>query len=287
MGIKKYSSKTWEKKYPDFHLFKKEHANPDELHTHDFIEIVLVTKGTAKEMVNGEKYLLKHGDMLIMDYGCEHSVLPIENFSYVNLLIYPKLIEENRLFFQKAFLDLTAEVIKALPKDKRHEKVSFVGAEKGRIEKLLNQLLSEQSGNLPLNDIMKESYMISLLVEIRRKQVVGQNVSIGDFDEVLLYINNNLEREFTASDCAKKFSYNPSYFSRMFKKKTGITLREYIFKKRMEKAAALLIHTDKKIEDIIAEVGYESRSSFFRNFYRVYNMTPSEYRKMYGEQDHV
>ena len=279
MRIKKYSSKTWETKYPDFHLFKKEYANPDELHTHDFIEIVLVTKGTAKETVNGENYLLKRGDMLIMDYGCKHSVLPVENLSYFNLLIYPRLTEENRLFFQKAFLDLTSEVVKALPADKKHEKVTFVGAEKLRMEKLLNQLLSEQAGNLPLNDIMKESYMISLLVEIRRKQVIGQNVAIGNFEEVLLYINNNLERDFTASDCAKKFSYNASYFSRMFKKKVGRTLREYLFIKRMEKAAALLIHTEKKIEDIITEVGYESRSSFFRNFYRIYKMTPSEYRK--------
>ena len=68
MIIKKYSSDTWKKKgFPDFHIFKRVNALSDDEHIHDFIEIVYMLGGDAKEIINSVEYELKAGDMLIMD----------------------------------------------------------------------------------------------------------------------------------------------------------------------------------------------------------------------------
>ena len=144
MLIKKYSSDTWKKKgFPDFHIFKRVNALSDEQHVHDFIEIVYILGGKAKEIINGIEYDMNRGDMLIMDYGCHHTVVAIDKLSYINILIYPDILEGSRVFFQKSFSELTEQVISELPTAQKHKKVSFVGTDQKRLEKLLELLLKE------------------------------------------------------------------------------------------------------------------------------------------------
>ena len=203
----------------------------------------------------------------------------------MNILVYPNIHETTRIFFQKSFLDLTEQVITALPVGKKHERVTFFGKERNRIEKLLEDLLTEQTEKRNLSDIMKESYMISLLVEIRRKQSENCDKKLESFDEILLYIDNNILEKISLEDFARKFFYNPTYFSRLFKRKTGVSFKAYVYRKRMEKAANLLLASEYSIEEIISLLGYESRSSFFRNFYKIYGVTPSEYRLEHKAED--
>lgn len=277
--IKKYLSVTWAKDFPDFFIFKRVDAKSDEEHVHDFIELVYVCSGEATEVVNGEAYEMTRGDLLIMDYGCRHVVEARKHFSYFNILIYAKALEESRIVFQKSFLELTGKCLEALSPQKRHMKLSFFGKEKVKVEQLLESIISEQSSELLFGDIMKESYMVLLLIEIIRKQKECIEKREKGFAEILLYIDSNLMQQFSLEDFALRFFYNPSYFSRLFKKKTGETFRSYILKKRMEKAAWLLKYSELSVEDIINEVGYESRSSFFRTFNKLYGMTPTQYRK--------
>ena len=132
---------------------------------------------------------------------------------------------------------------------------------------------------------MKESYMISLLVEVRRKQSENFDKRLESFDEILLYIDNNILEKISMEDFARKFFYNSTYFSRLFKRKTGESFKSYVYRKRMEKGANLLITSDHAIEEIINLLGYESRSSFFRNFYKIYSMPPTEYRLKHKTED--
>lgn len=276
--IKKYYSATWEKDFPDFFVFKRVNANSDEEHIHDFIELVYVCNGAATEVVNGEKYEMKRKDLLIMDYGCKHIVEAINNFSYFNILIYPKVLEEPGIVFQKSILELTGKCLGALPAQKRHMKLSFSGKEASKMEQLLEAIVLEQSSKLLFGDILKETYIVSFLIEVIRKQNEHIAKSEKGFEEILLYIDSNLTQQFSLADFALRFFYNPSYFSRLFKKETGETFRVYVLKKRMAKAVWLLEHSDQSIENIIHEVGYESKSSFFRNFNKIYGMTPKQYR---------
>ncbi len=285
MKIKKYTSTTWSERYPDFHVFQRSNANNDDEHIHDFIELVYVLGGEAEEVVDGTQYVMKRGDLLIMNYGCRHIVNALNHLSYVNILVYPKITENDGIFFQRSFFELVERMIEGLPQGKRHDKISFVGAERKKVEDILMMILKEQDASLDLGNIMRETYMIALLVEICRKQRQQHAINVDDFDEVLLFINNNIAGNFSLEMFSRKFFYNPSYFSRLFKIKTGVTFREYLFKKRMETACGLLKSTDMSVEEIIELVGYESRSSFFRNFHKTYGLTPLECRKQEKTDD--
>ena len=80
------------------------------VHTHDYIEIVYVTAGSALELVNDERYEVRRGDLLFINYGATHAFQPHEPFSYINICFKPESLAENVITPENAFavLQLTA-----------------------------------------------------------------------------------------------------------------------------------------------------------------------------------
>lgn len=98
--------------------------------------------------------------------------------------------------------------------------------------------------------------------------------------EVIEYVEFNLSKEIFLSDLAGENNVSESYLSKKFKKETGITFGNYITKKRCKKAALMLKETALQIQEISAYVGYPDNNYFIKVFKKMYNMTPSEYRKI-------
>lgn len=71
---------------------------------------------------------------------------------------------------------------------------------------------------------------------------------------------------------------NPEYFSKLFKKETGISVTQYIQSIRIERAKELLRHTDEKIIDVSLAVGFNNPSYFCRLFKRLTGISASLYR---------
>ena len=93
----------------------------------------------------------------------------------------------------------------------------------------------------------------------------------------------NIEYDLTADLTLKKFSamlsLNPSYLSALFKKETGMTLTDFVTKKRIEHAADLLTSTGLQIQTVAQQCGILDVNYFTKAFKKIYKVTPSEYRK--------
>ena len=74
------------------------------------------------------------------------------------------------------------------------------------------------------------------------------------------------------------FLLNASYFSQLFKKKTGMTYQNYLTEYRIDRARDLLSSTASPVADIAAEVGYDDPKYFMRVFKRRTGLTPGQYR---------
>ena len=75
--------------------------------------------------------------------------------------------------------------------------------------------------------------------------------------------------------------FNPTYFSLLFKKETGMNFLEYLTDVRIREAKRLLSDPRKTIADVAAEVGYNDVKHFSRVFTRSTGIHPSKYRKLY------
>ncbi len=83
------------------------------------------------------------------------------------------------------------------------------------------------------------------------------------------YIEDNLDKEISYEKAARIACCSTYYFQRLFSYVAGVSLSEYIRKRRMSQAAFELQRTDKKVLDVALKYGYTSPTSFNRAFQSV------------------
>lgn len=87
------------------------------------------------------------------------------------------------------------------------------------------------------------------------------------------------DEPLTVADLAAAAGLSPAHFSRRFTRAFGESPHQYLLTRRLERAAALLRSTDRRVADICFEVGLGSVGSFTASFRRMFSMTPTEYRR--------
>jgi AraC-like DNA-binding protein len=93
------------------------------------------------------------------------------------------------------------------------------------------------------------------------------------------YIMAHYQAGITLEDVAQEVGMKPTYFSKFFKRSTGIRFIEFVNNLRINRACERLVGTNESITDICFQVGFNNIANFNRRFYTLKGMTPSDYRK--------
>ena len=91
-----------------------------------------------------------------------------------------------------------------------------------------------------------------------------------------------LESSLSLGDLAKAISTPPNYLSQTLNSKVGETFFDYVNTWRVKEAIPMIVGSGESIQNIVYDVGFNSRSSFYKAFKRETSMTPSAYRKQWG-----
>ena len=93
------------------------------------------------------------------------------------------------------------------------------------------------------------------------------------------YVKTNINRCVTRTEVAEYLHLNEEYFSRLFKKYTGYTFKDYEMMERIEIAKFMLEKSHFSVSIIASKVGYDNFSHFSKVFKKYTDQTPQEYRK--------
>lgn len=91
------------------------------------------------------------------------------------------------------------------------------------------------------------------------------------------WLETRLDEPFELQRLAREVACSPSYLSRTFSTTTGMTLSQFVRKRRIEKAAELLVTGQYNVSEVAVEVGYQSLSHFSKAFQQVKGCLPSKY----------
>ena len=95
------------------------------------------------------------------------------------------------------------------------------------------------------------------------------------------YVDRHYAEDISRNTLTDIFYLDPDYASKLFKKETGLSFKNYIINKRIDIAKNLLTTTDLLINTVADNVGYGNYSYFTRLFKKVTDMTPAEYRNIH------
>ncbi len=134
-----------------------------------------------------------------------------------------------------------------------------------------NQL--ENKINVQLEQMMFEMFSL-LLAEQPLLPKVDHRLGAA-----ISFIEQNIAGQLQIKSLAAAAFLSETQFKKLFKQQTGVTAMSYVTKIRMEKAKALLTHTDYPLQIIGEKVGYKELSAFSRKFSQYFGLSPTRFKK--------
>lgn len=250
-----------------------------QIHTHDFIEIVYIIKGSAMHRIGNSEYLAKRGTLLFVNCGQTHSFSSSHPLVYYNLMLTPEFISDQLVDSGNLYEILSLSMFEEFQQAQQNTKplAQLSGEAIPEMDALFSALLREYQKNEPGRSILIRSYLNAVLTHIFR--------SLCKQDEEIIismlqqYIEEHCSERLTLNDLSKKCFYHPSYFSRMFREKNGMTLTDYISKIRIQKAIGLLETTGLSVEEVQISCGMSDKTFFYKKFREETGLSPAEFRK--------
>lgn len=240
--------------------------NEADAHDHDYHQLVVVLDGNTDFDIQGKGKQLHTGGGCILPSENSHTFAGLgdNQIMVVNLPIPP----------QKSITDEEYEVVSGL----------FDQAAYFQLPPRLHILASALSGELQQypNDPMLARACGNTLLSAIRHQMSNKDVRTRgnhlDIDKLDQFIELNLSRRVHINQLAHFCFLSVSQFHERFKDQTGITPHQYLMRKRLERAQALLRDGFSPIQ-VAEKCGFSSQSAMTNVFSQTLGITPLKYQK--------
>ncbi|MFQ9705743.1 MAG: helix-turn-helix domain-containing protein [Limosilactobacillus pontis] len=233
-------------------------------HWHSSIEIVCVFDGRLDFNIEGQLFILKSGQFIIVPSGAVHSVANTPNRAMVFQIPISTL---------ERYLDYPEKV------DFKNGQVDL--PEYKTIVKLIKHFGEVDIAQTDGYKFDSEIILLKILKIIftkfaRQRSFVASN---NQLKNVIIYINQNYQEQLTVNLLARRFGYNPSYLSRIFKEQTGISLLKYIYGVRINRFYQDILKTDRPIKKLMQENGLNNERTARKTFKEMFGILPSALRR--------
>lgn len=257
-------------------------------HRHNYVEIMYMCCGHTIHKINGMHSVdLQKGELLFLNPYSFHEIEKAgKDDIAVNFLILPQyfdtafqMMEQNNVLHQFITSSLRQEDGKF---SFLYFKVADVLPIQNLVENLVWSLLNKQSNHYKINQTTMGLLFLQLLNYTDRiEYMVSPQYDSTLVIKTLQQIEENYKNA-NLTNLSKDFNQSVYQLSRLIKLATGQTFKELLQNKRFSKAIQLLDTTTFSVADIIAFVGYDNTSYFYRTFRKRYGLSPAEYRRRYG-----
>lgn len=245
----------------------------------------LITSGKVDAQINNKQSL--YFSMIVKNYKEDIELIFTKNEDFLskwnpNLFVYKLSDKEVMVVVEmaKRFINQEGDITDAFSQQLLHEGSDQCIISVGKVVKQLFEI--KRSVDAAKELLKYENYISgNVLTEERLKKEYKPSQSAADMiEDALDYIRNNFQTDLGVEQTAEQVGLSVSYFSLLFKQKTGLTFLDYLTNVRMEYACLFLQNTDLKTYEIAEKVGYTDQRYFSQVFKRKMKKTPSEYRKL-------
>jgi AraC-like DNA-binding protein len=255
------------------------------MHWHTDVEIIMPVENIYTVVVDKKTYVLNVGDIIILPSGEIHELYAPPSGRRLIVLF------DNSIFNSIRGIDSISSgfypcVLIPASDDNPYYK---------QLSSLLEQIADEYLHRSPLSEALIQALFMHFFVYVGRNCIKGdrsENITkkqkwhlyIDKFLGVRKYINEHCTENLTLDELALYAGFSKYHFSRLFYDFTGATFYDYLMKRRIINAEALLCDPNLSILEIAMQSGFNSLATFNRNFRSIKKCTPSEYRSMYQNQ---
>ena len=256
-----------------FHLQSPGGTNV-EYHYHEFCKLLLLVSGRGGYVVDGQRYLLQAGDVVLIGSRCAHRPELEEDSTYERIIIYisPDFLQSSSL----ADCDLNE-----LFSTRRTPVLRLKESERKKVFTMATALERELSDDGFGREILCAGALLRLLVEIGRAQRQAGSMNPGPVIpedprvvEWMQYLDRQFAEDINMDELAERFFISKFHMMRLFRAQTGFTIHTYLMQRRLL-AARQLIERGMLATEACYRCGFRSYSSFTRAYSKHFGTTPT------------
>lgn len=258
-----------------------------DFHTHDFVEILFVFKGTFRHVTADRTYDESAGGLTVLNYNQFHTMkTPAGPVELMN--IYWDLRKYFIPDLPDPFFSRLHELIPNHPMlGHRLNRVFHLQMNNPeKVGQLLRMLYNEQQHESEGSAAAMDALFRVFLIELCRAATVDTEASTENFNSrmetVRRYLDAHYAEPIRLEQLCKLSDLKDANLCRQFKKYTGLSTGDYLKQRRLDAAMQKLRGTNEKILTICHACGFSDIANFNRTFRAVLRKTPSEYRKSAG-----
>ena len=259
--------------YRLFHLSEPQKGKID-YHYHEFCKLLLLRSGSGGYWIEGERYTLQPGDLVLIGSHCVHKPDFAPDTPYERIIIY---ISPEFLRRQSApDCDLEAIFSGSQGHILRPEE-----GERRKLYKLvsrLEQALSEESyGRVILCNGMLLRMIVAIGAGMQTRQAVQPSPLTprnGRIVDMMRYMETHLEEDISIDALAQQFYISKYHMMRLFRQETGQSIHDYITDRRLLRARDLMAKGVSATQ-CCYHAGFRTYSSFTRAYAKRFGTTPT------------
>ena len=269
----------------DFEIFFYEDKilSDASIHRHDYYEIYFFLEGNLSYQIGKNEYPLKYGDVCLIPPGVFHRPQFLSaDHPYRRIVLwlspgYFKKLQEKQpdIFYCFDYSD----------KISRHHFSCDFSTAQILFNKLI-EIIEEHQRVAAFHQPMIDCYISSLLLSINRVVYqLEQPASIVKqtflFSNICEYINAHLDEDLSLDALAREFYVSKYHISHVFKDNMGLSVHQYLQKKRLD-ASKNSILSGMPLHEVASAFGFKDYTSFFRAFKKEFKMAPKEFKEAYS-----
>lgn len=233
-------------------------------HFHNHYELYVFIAGKGYFTIGSDIYKLKPYDMLLIRPAQYHFLTLTDTKYYERFLVW---------FDEK---DVPEEIFSTFPDTVYLNLESYP-----KLKNALCALIETDIAEYSKEDLacLFQAKINEFFIRFKNTNLLdGPSVSIEVnpiLKKTMQYINDNIFADLSAQKIADDIFVSYSYLSHLFRENCKISLMEYVRQKRIIMAKELLKSNTKPTE-VFEKCGFTNYSTFYRNFRKYFNSSPSE-----------
>ena len=254
------------------------------IHFHEEIEVVYVIKGKIKLRNGYYTYVLKEGDIFILNDREIHSFNKIKDEE--NMVI---MLQLDLTYFSAYYKNLKNNFFVTDMEDDDDESLEVL---RSIVAKIMMEVLQKGYGYEHKVIESTHNLIASLQSEFRyflmedgrfvnETKKRGNKILAGRLNRITDYMYDNYYRKLTLNEIAENEHLSIYYLSHVIKEATGLSFQDLLSFIRVEESEKLLLGTNKKIGVIAEETGFSAVRYYIKHFETWYDMHPQDYRKKF------
>ena len=270
-------------RYFEFYHYYDEVPPVVPFHQHSFYEIFFFLSGNVRYTIEGRTYRLRPGDILLTNNMDIHRPEIKPGKPYERFVIW--LADDYFAQGRERGDDISQCFHDAARKDYRLIRPNHDALI--RLKRLCDQIAEVKDSRELGCFTLTSAYLLEFLVYLTRCYFSTPDSARQDVTEdnkinhVLLYVNEHITEDLTLDRLAEQFYVSKFHLSKLFKQYTGMSIYQYVIKKRITVARNLLL-TGTPVTQACLDCGFHDYSNFLKAFKRECGKNPREYGRAHA-----